>query len=97
MIFTSYPASSSGVEMARMPSGAVASILEKEGTKKTILFEDFTRLPLGGCGDPQDMCSIPSCQGGLATGNSDSMTKWIEGPKVISSKVNDCRSRVKVM
>jgi hypothetical protein len=47
MILTSYPASSSGVEIARIPNGAVASMLENEGTKKTIFFEDFTRLPLG--------------------------------------------------
>jgi hypothetical protein len=29
-----------------MPSGAVASILEKDATKNTILFEDLTRAPL---------------------------------------------------
>src|SRR5581483_253925 len=43
MIAMSYPALSRGVEMARIPSGAVASILEKEATKKTIFFDDFTR------------------------------------------------------
>jgi hypothetical protein len=34
-----YPARSSGVDTARMPSGAVASVLAKEGKKKTILRE----------------------------------------------------------
>jgi hypothetical protein len=38
----SYPASIRGVEIARIPSGAVASMLEKEATKKTIFLEDFT-------------------------------------------------------
>jgi hypothetical protein len=42
MMQISYPASSRGVEIARIPSGAVASMLEKEATKKTIFFEDFT-------------------------------------------------------
>ena len=28
--------------MARIPKGAVASMLEKEATKKTIFLEDFT-------------------------------------------------------
>jgi len=37
MMQISYPASSRGVEIARIPSGAVASMLEKEATKKTIL------------------------------------------------------------
>jgi hypothetical protein len=41
----SYPASSSGVEIARIPSGAVASILENDATKNTILFEDLTPTP----------------------------------------------------
>jgi hypothetical protein len=41
----SYPASSSGVEIARMPSGAVASMLENEATKNTIFFDDFTAVP----------------------------------------------------
>src|ERR1700730_5377888 len=41
----SYPASNSGVEMARMPRGAVASMLENEATKNTIFFDDFTRTP----------------------------------------------------
>ena len=31
--------------MARMPKGAVASMLEKEATKNTIFFEDFTLVP----------------------------------------------------
>lgn len=31
--------------MARRPSGAVASILEKDGTKKTIFFDFFTPAP----------------------------------------------------
>jgi hypothetical protein len=30
------------VEMARIPRGAVASILEKEATKKTIFLDDLT-------------------------------------------------------
>jgi hypothetical protein len=47
MILTSYPAFISGVEIARIPNGAVASMLENDGTKKTIFLEDFTRLPLG--------------------------------------------------
>ena len=47
MILISYPAFNSGVEIARIPNGAVASMLENEGTKKTIFLEDFTRLPLG--------------------------------------------------
>src|ERR1700739_644158 len=41
----SYPASKRGVEIARMPSGAVASMLEKEATKNTIFFDDFTAVP----------------------------------------------------
>src|SRR6201997_3786821 len=41
----SYPASRRGVEIARMPSGAVASMLEKEATKNTIFFDDFTAVP----------------------------------------------------
>src|ERR1700730_17653254 len=45
MILTSYPAFSRGVEMARIPKGAVASMLEKEATKKTIFFDDFTGMP----------------------------------------------------
>jgi hypothetical protein len=32
----SYPARSKGVETARIPRGAVASVLEKAGKKKTI-------------------------------------------------------------
>ena len=31
--------------MARMPSGAVASMLENEATKNTIFFDDFTGVP----------------------------------------------------
>lgn len=31
--------------MARIPSGAVASMLEKEATKNTIFFDDFTAVP----------------------------------------------------
>jgi hypothetical protein len=31
--------------MAKMPRGAVASILEKEATKNTIFFDDFTTVP----------------------------------------------------
>jgi hypothetical protein len=42
----SYPASSSGVEIARIPSGAVASMLENDATKNTIFFEDLTPTPL---------------------------------------------------
>ncbi len=42
MMRNSYPASSRGVEMARIPNGAVASMLENEATKNTIFFEDFT-------------------------------------------------------
>jgi hypothetical protein len=30
------------VEIARIPKGAVASMLEKEATKNTIFFDDFT-------------------------------------------------------
>src|SRR5579859_6602797 len=41
----SYPASRRGVEIARMPSGAVASMLEKDATKNTIFFDDFTGVP----------------------------------------------------
>jgi hypothetical protein len=47
MILISYPAFIRGVEIARIPNGAVASMLENEGTKKTIFLEDFMRLPLG--------------------------------------------------
>ena len=47
MMRISYPASNKGVEMARMPSGAVASMLENEATKNTIFFDDFTRMPFG--------------------------------------------------
>jgi hypothetical protein len=47
MILISYPAFIRGVEIARIPKGAVASMLENEGTKKTIFLEDFMRLPLG--------------------------------------------------
>jgi hypothetical protein len=46
MISTSYPALIKGVEIAKIPNGAVASMLENDGTKKTIFLEDFTRLPL---------------------------------------------------
>jgi hypothetical protein len=46
MIRISYPAFSNGVEIARMPNGAVASMLEKEATKNTIFFDDFTKMPL---------------------------------------------------
>jgi hypothetical protein len=42
MMRISYPAFNRGVEMARMPRGAVASMLEKEATKNTIFFDDFT-------------------------------------------------------
>src|SRR5271154_3036736 len=42
MIRTSYPASNNGVEIAKIPSGAVASMLENDATKNTILFDDFT-------------------------------------------------------
>ncbi len=41
----SYPARRSGVDMARIPSGAVASWLEKAGKKKTT-FLDPMALPL---------------------------------------------------
>jgi hypothetical protein len=37
-ILTSYPALRSGVDTARMPSGAVASWLENAGKKKTTFF-----------------------------------------------------------
>src|SRR5260370_33572837 len=47
MLLILYPAFKRGVEIAKMPNGAVASMLEKEGTKKTIFFEAFTGLPLG--------------------------------------------------
>jgi hypothetical protein len=50
MIRTSYPASSNGVEIAKIPSGAVASMLENDATKNTILLEDFTAAPLGPSG-----------------------------------------------
>src|ERR1035441_6982408 len=43
MMRTSNPASSSGVEIARSPNGAVASILENDGTKKTIFLDFFTQ------------------------------------------------------
>src|SRR6266404_5952646 len=39
MILTSYPAFMRGVEIAKMPNGAVASMLENEGTKNTIFLE----------------------------------------------------------
>src|SRR5690348_5604575 len=39
---TLYPALSSGVETARMPSGAVASLLANAGKKNTIFLEPFT-------------------------------------------------------
>src|SRR5215831_2765583 len=42
----SYPAFSSGVAMARMPSGAVASTLEQDATKNTIFLDDFTEIYL---------------------------------------------------
>lgn len=45
MMQISYPASRSGVEIARMPSGAVASMLEKEATKNTIFFDDLMEIP----------------------------------------------------
>src|SRR6516225_6849573 len=45
MIRTEYPARSNGVDIARSPSGAVASILENDGTKKTIFFESRTQSP----------------------------------------------------
>src|SRR5215467_3716040 len=48
MMRISYPAFSSGVDIARMPSGAVASMLEKEATKKTIFFEDLMGAALRG-------------------------------------------------
>ena len=54
MILTSYPAFNSGVEIARIPNGAVASILEKEGKKNTIFFEDFL------CDSPLEPSSAPS-------------------------------------
>src|SRR5438552_9241545 len=50
---TSQLAPSSGVEIASRPRGAVASILEKEGIKNTILFDAFTAETssrLGQCG-----------------------------------------------
>src|ERR1700687_1916956 len=42
MMRTTKPASSSGVEIASSPKGAVASILENDGTKKTIFLDFFT-------------------------------------------------------
>jgi hypothetical protein len=36
---TEYPARMSGVATARIPSGAVASVLAKEGKKKTTFFD----------------------------------------------------------
>src|ERR1700733_12907979 len=42
MIRTSNPASNNGVAIAKIPSGAVASMLENDATKNTILFDDFT-------------------------------------------------------
>jgi hypothetical protein len=44
----SYPASRRGVEIARIPSGAVASMLENEATKNMIFFDDFTGVPFVG-------------------------------------------------
>lgn len=35
--------------MARMPRGAVASMLEKDATKNTIFFDDFTAVPFVVC------------------------------------------------
>jgi hypothetical protein len=43
---TSNPACNNGVATARIPSGAVASILENDATKNTILLEDFKNAPL---------------------------------------------------
>src|SRR5579872_6649986 len=45
MMQISYPASRRGVAMARIPRGAVASMLEKDATKNTIFFDDFTAVP----------------------------------------------------
>jgi hypothetical protein len=45
MIFTWYPAFNKGVETARMPSGAVASWLEKAGKKKTTFLGCIAPLP----------------------------------------------------
>lgn len=42
--------------MARMPSGAVASMLENEATKNTIFFDDFTAVPFD-AGQPQNLSS----------------------------------------
>jgi hypothetical protein len=41
---TSYPALRRGVDMARIPKGAVASMLENEATKKTIFLEEATSV-----------------------------------------------------
>jgi hypothetical protein len=40
--------------MARIPRGAVASILENEATKNTIFFEDFTGVPFVGAVAEED-------------------------------------------
>jgi hypothetical protein len=45
MMRTSKPARRRGVEIASKPSGAVASMLEKEGMKNTIFLDGFTPAP----------------------------------------------------
>ena len=57
IIRMSYPAFNKGVEMARIPRGAVASMLEKEATKKTIFFDDFTGVPFSFSSCP-DLCAV---------------------------------------
>src|ERR1035437_9928211 len=61
MMRTSNPASSSGVEIARSPSGAVASILENDGTKKMIFLDLFTQALRVGNSWPstEQVCRTP--------------------------------------
>src|SRR5258708_4272773 len=50
MILTSYPASIRGVAIAKIPNGAVASMLENDGTKKNDLLRRLhavTSRPFG--------------------------------------------------
>jgi hypothetical protein len=76
--------------MAKMPSGAVASILEKEATKKTIFFDDRIAHP-----SMPEFQTRPACAKNLSAqtivvraNNVESYEKYSEGLEDLSPICN---------
>jgi len=68
--------------MARIPRGAVASMLEKEATKNTIFFDDFTAVPF-----------VVYAQNYRANARSETQTVPIGGLALVSELSKLCKIR----